>query len=797
MRIRGKLLVLSLALMGLLTNGLWAADPVPAAGPMTIYVDDTAPGSNNGTSWLHAYRYLQDALQQATPNTVINVARGTYSPDDATGLPSQGRGATFTLINEVKILGGFAGYGVPFPGERLIQTYQTILNGDLGHNDIPLDPNNPGDDRQLENHTTRQENCYSVVTSIDNDHTAILDGFTVKNGNANGGSEWPYNKDHGGGIYVLTGHPTIKNCLLTLNAASDAGGGLSNMSCNTKVLNCDFVGNYSGGSGSGLFNSDSAPHIIDCDFIMNSTHFDGSGGGIYDFDSAPVIDGCLFKNNYGGAHAGALVSDESETNVINCIFIGNEASSDGGAASIWYSTATFTNCSFYDNSTWYNGGAMENFYSTIDLDSCTFNGNVADERGGAMHSYASEPNFTNCIFSGNEADKMGGALTFTDCDTQIVNCTFHDNNAPAGRGIACLNVYSSASGFSNVMIHNSILWHDSNNIDIEDGSQLFVLYSNVSGGYPGPGNIAVNPMFANPLGWDHTLGTSDDNVRLLSSSPCIDAAQNYAVPAGITTDREGSVRFFDDTSTPDTGLGNPFDPIVDMGAYEFGTVNPYEDTNDVGDQSGGGGPPPANQAPVADAGPDQLTFAWINNSAQATLDGTGSYDPESSLLNYLWNWTINGTTYMATGATPQILLPIGVHTINLVVGDGQLLSSADQVQITVVQPLEADLTMFPGTIQRGACEQFVFGTIIIPQTSLSAIDQTQPLTLYPGNVQATFQYYYQSGPNSVGMMAQFDKDQITSASPANGPSVNLTVIGKYLTGQYFAGTDSVAIIDCP
>ncbi|MCP4450403.1 MAG: right-handed parallel beta-helix repeat-containing protein [Planctomycetes bacterium] len=797
MRIRGKLLVLSLALVGLLTNGLWAVDPfAPPVDPVTIYVDDTAPGLNNGTSWFHAYRYLQDALLEAAPNTVIKVARGTYSPDDATGLPSQGRGATFELKNRVEILGGFAGYGLPFPGERMIQQYQTILNGDLDHNDIPLDPNSADHDRQLEEHATRQENSYSVVRSIDNNYTAVLDGFTIKNGNANGPSEWPYDKERGGGIFVLSSHPTIKNCLVTLNAGSDAGGGMSNVASDTKILNCVFTRNYTAGSGAGIFNSDSDSHIVGCEFIMNSTHYDASGGGLYNHYSAPVIDDCLFKGNMS-SKAGAIVSDESNGTFKNCLFIGNSASGDGGAAGIWYSETTFINCSFYYNSTWYNGGAIESFYSTTKLDRCTFNGNIADEHGGAIHAYASEPNYTNCIFSGNVAKENGGAISFTDCDAQIINCTLRQNGSIVGRGIACHNIYNNVGSESAIMVHNSILWHDSNNIDVEDGSQVHVLFSNVSGGYPGPGNIAWNPKFANPLGWDQILGTSDDNVRILPGSPCIDAAQNYAVPADITKDRDGSVRFLDDPNTPDTGLGNIFDPIVDMGAYEFGSVDPYQDTNDVDGGNGGGPLPPPNQAPVADAGDDQLVFAWINNTAQVTLDGTGSFDPENAPLNYVWKWTIDSTTYMATDSTPLVLLPIGSHTVTLIVGDGELLSAPDQIIVNVIKPLEANLTMFPGTIQRGNCSQIVYGIITIPQTSLSAIDQTQPMTLYPGNVQATFQYHYMSGPNSVGIMAQFDKDQITSAIPVNSPSVNLTVIGKYLTGQNFAGTDSVAVIDCP
>ena len=807
MRIRGKLLVLTLALVGLLTNGLWAADPAPAAGPVTIYVDDTAPGLNNGTSWFHAYRYLQDALQAVNPNaasTVIKVAQGTYSPDDATGLPSEGREATFQLKDNVKILGGFAGFGVPFPGERLIQDYQTILNGDLDANDITLDDSLTTDDRFLENHATRQENCFSVVTSIDNNHTAVLDGFTIMNGNANGYREWPYQRIRGGGIYLLTSGPVITNCILKLNSASDAGGALSNQASTTTITDCCFVGNYTSGTGAGIFNSDSEPEIIGCEFIMNSTDYGDAGGGIYDFDSAPLIDDCLFKDNFS-AFGSAIVSDDSQTSVMNCIFVGNRVDRDGGAVSNWRTFADFTNCSFYGNAAEENGGGMENYLSTVTMDRCTFNGNTAREDGGAILSYGSEPNYTNCVFSGNISDQKGGALSLSDCDARVINCTFYENDAATGRGIACHNIFTNATSFSYVMVHNSILWHDSNNIDIEDGSQLFVLYSDVKGGYPGPGNIGLPPRFANPLGWDHVLGTPDDNLRILPTSPCIDAAQNYAVPAGITMDRDGSVRFFDDANTPDTGLGNLFDPIVDMGAYEFGSVNPYQDTNDYsgggcGDGGagggGGGGGGGANQAPVADAGTDQLVFAWINNAAQVTLDGTGSYDPESALLNYSWNWIVNGTTYMTTGVTPVILLPIGTHTINLIVGDGELLSTVDQVQITVIQPLSATLTMFPGSIQRGTCSQIVYGIINIEQTSVSAIDLTEPLTLYPGNVKAIGQSKYPSGNNSVGIIAQFAKDQVTSANPDNGP-LSVTVIGKFLTGQNFAGTDQIMIVDCP
>jgi len=100
-----------------------------------------------------------------------------------------------------------------------------------------------------------------------------------------------------------------------------------------------------------------------------------------------------------------------------------------------------------------------------------------------------------------------------------------------------------------------------------------VTYSDVQGGYPGTGNIDADPMFHDTDGPDDTLGTEDDNLRLLPDSPCIDAGDNTAVPAD-TADLDGD----GDTSEP-----IPFDldgnrrivdgdrdgiSTVDMGAYE-------------------------------------------------------------------------------------------------------------------------------------------------------------------------------------------------------------------------------------
>jgi hypothetical protein len=95
---------------------------------------------------------------------------------------------------------------------------------------------------------------------------------------------------------------------------------------------------------------------------------------------------------------------------------------------------------------------------------------------------------------------------------------------------------------------------DNDNFDI--GGSNEVTYSNVGGGYPGTGNIDVDPMFVDADGPDNNASTWDDNdLHLRYDSPCRDAG--YLSPGITEHDMEGDPR--------------PSGSAADMGMDEFHT----------------------------------------------------------------------------------------------------------------------------------------------------------------------------------------------------------------------------------
>jgi len=504
------------------------------------YVDPDATGANDGSTWEDAFNCLQNALSAARLGDEIRVAEGIYKPDEDTDNPTgtADREATFQLKNGVILKGGYAGYGEPDPDKRDIETYETILSGDLDGNDV--DVHDPCD---LLTEPTRSENSYHVITNSNIDETAVLDGFTITAGNANGSPDDQH--DCGGGMFNNGRrnpcNPTVTGCTFIANSAAQLGGAMFNY-----------------GHGDGEAN----PIINNCTFLHNAARYEG--GGMFNWEAHSAVTNCTFAGNYSHDCGGAMSNVGSNPTLRNCTFSDNFTTYMGGAMNNWeYANPSLTDCIFSGNSADFGGGMNNDIASSPTLINCTFIGNTANNDGGGMcNGYPSSPTLTNCLFTGNSADKGGGIYNGRNSNTMLTNCTLSGNSAQsAGGGIH--NHFDSSPTLT-----NCILWGNDDSGGLDESAQIFggtvvVTYSCIQGldTFIGNNNIADDPLFRDDDGPDNVVGTSDDNLRLMQGSPSIDQGDNAAIPVGVETDLDGHPRILD---------GRCYHRyIVDMGAYEF------------------------------------------------------------------------------------------------------------------------------------------------------------------------------------------------------------------------------------
>ena len=263
-------------------------------------------------------------------------------------------------------------------------------------------------------------------------------------------------------------------------------------------------------------------------------------------------------------------------------------------------------------------------------------------------------------------------------------------------------------------------------------------------------------------------------------------------------DSAGTVSLFASGLSGPTGLA--FDSMGYLYAVDAGTIIKYDSSgNGSLFASGLSAPqyiaiqvPEPVEPPIADAGPNQVAYAWIDGIAEVDLDGSDSYDPEGNELTYLWRWSIDGNNFEANGVSPTIELPVGQHTIELVVNDGHEDSEPNYVEITVVEPIEGTLWITPRTINRQGEQPHIMAMLRLPEgITKDQIDSTA-LLLYLGETESYRQIIF--GDSSVRILAFFDRDEVLNSIGEMSP-VEVYVVGQLKTGQYFYGSDTIRIIE--
>ena len=669
------------------------------------------------------------------------------------------------------------------PDDRDPNIYISTLSGDLDGDDPFIGDINDANYLSLvptlPTLVERWNNSITVVTGYETEPNAILDGFTITGGIGGLGYDdsndpWPELARRGGGIDLYRASATIKDCIFTLNSSVKEGGALYAYNSDPNIIDCNFVANYSENNAGALYLHGSYPLIQDCNFTYNAIKSGKYGGAAYCQSSDANFVNCTFESNGGGAQSGALHNNYSSPTFYGCRFINNTAKSYGGAVRNASRTwPYYEDCLFQSNYSNRNSGAMDNYYSTPTLVNCIFASNVAASDGGAIASQSSEAMLVNCLFNRNVSSGVGGAVSSIDTLLTVINNTFYGNYAPMGSGMACVDLYATPYP-SEVFVSNSILWDDANEIYNANSSIIDVNYSDVIVGWlGGVGNIVAPPDFNDVNGVDDIPGNEDDDFRLKDFSPCIDAADNLAVPLEIVTDLGGEYRFMDDPSVIDTGNGAP--PIVDMGAHEH-----------LGDSG-------IDLPPVADAGPDQTVPLTSGTTALVTLDGSGSYDPSGNPLHYFWAWTDGeGGLHSATGISPIISLALGEYEIQLIVHNGTLVSEPDTVTITVVEEMLIEVNYLPNIIDRNnLTSDFFLATIKLTGLDESQLDLSAGIWLVPYGIKSLLAIS-NSDETGTTVTAFFNMDEVLNAITVNG-NINLTSLGYTTSGGAYSGTSNVFI----
>ena len=234
---------------------------------------------------------------------------------------------------------------------------------------------------------------------------------------------------------------------------------------------------------------------------------------------------------------------------------------------------------------------------------------------------------------------------------------------------------------------------------------------------------------------------ADANCAVIPSNPTVDVGETVDWSASVTgIGSNGTYRWEFKGGTPSSSTSSsPTVRYTQVGTFEtkLRVDDSYNDDECNTTVTVRTAPPPANEAPTADAGPDQTgTLAAGQTTIDVTLNGMGSSDPDGDTLSYSWT----GSPNPSDEVSPTVSLGEGTHSFTLTVTDPSGASDTDTVVVTVnlgprydaadeanqprgdsrrVQPDQFELDGFHG---QWGCDRL--HGVSVPGCEVQAIDQS-------------------------------------------------------------------------
>ncbi|RFS20532.1 hypothetical protein DVR12_18370 [Chitinophaga silvatica] len=372
------------------TIDLGAYEYQPAVAPRVLYVKKN--GIGDGSSWNNAMGEVATALRAANINQQteeIWVAGGTYSPQyGATDLESfsiDPRDRAFSVLRNIKIYGGFAGYETSLAARDLkITANNSILEGDLGSNN----------------------KVFHVLTILNAGNTEI-DGFTVTNGNASLNTNTNLNgftlpRYFGAGICHFSGQLTLSNMDInqnqTLTVFTARGGGIYSEATNLTVNNSRIYNN-TGGTGGGIF-------ALGSTLLLSNVSLQGNtatnGGGVMQTNGIATFNNVLSTGNTVTGLGSAIQTSNATITINN-----NTVSGNKGTGAAVYIDGTSSNNTQINNSIIYNN-AVELFTgnTTLNMKNNLVKGRAADANN-SLDGTTVIPDFVSPLAT-TDAPSIGG-----------------------------------------------------------------------------------------------------------------------------------------------------------------------------------------------------------------------------------------------------------------------------------------------------------------------------------------------------------------------------------------------------